>query len=915
MSLLPCFECEFSAASVEELNHHLWVEHAPDDESCSVCERPILKGNFPNHYACLFDSDSRGFLTAGSPLLCPVCGGQFESEEALDSHLNSHSSVDQLRVLGDAGGCANCDEVLSVDNLDSHLTCFATLAKSSSAEEEFHCPAESCEYSSVTKAEAVYHIWETHFNVDRFHGHCPGCSGSVTYGEIQAHLGCLTDFSPTQASQLLPQDKKCVICGHSSFSAAIVSGHYRDRHLPSSRQCPECAKSLQDDYNDVLNHVICLADEHNELPLSHITESWNCPGCHAVFATEDELVDHLSEEHINDLRGEMECQICREQLRSPTKHTDCLLKAAAPPDDSPMSESTEQTHSPVESHAANGYFGELQAFVENEKEAAREEVWDQYTSQSLGSILRKRSSIPELVYVGKPYHPNFDHQLSYQIPAEADRDKPRNIADEYGIYPGNEVILGGGFGSQLPRAAVVTFIDSPTIGFALRSSDEPVNNHLIRDLSKDDTSYHCVELINPTPFEREHEAISQVRARSSLRDLVVGNASVTERPVPLSDNVIDNLNDYQKHAVERALGTDQFLCIHGPPGTGKTRTLTRLIRLAIARGERVLATSHSNQAIDNLLAGSSTPASPDPDSLHYVATPADAKRTLPYRLEQKLKDNPDDADLQEQADSLLNRPKEIHVARVGANTSSDVVSQSYEGMDVHQADLVTGTMNALAELDISNTFDMVVMDEAAQATQPASFIPLLCGTRVILAGDHLQLPPYVADEQAKEENMHVSLFEHLLDTYGPETSVMLRRQYRMNEQIAAFPSKHIYDGKLETGEQNRSWTVGDLQPIMAVDINGDEQTDKVTKSKTSPAEAQMVANHVTLLEREDLPLKDIGVITPYTPRSARFGEQLQLRSIMLGNSKLTPSTHSKGQNARRLSFRLFGVIETTTPGS
>jgi superfamily I DNA and/or RNA helicase len=98
---------------------------------------------------------------------------------------------------------------------------------------------------------------------------------------------------------------------------------------------------------------------------------------------------------------------------------------------------------------------------------------------------------------------------------------------------------------------------------------------------------------------------------------------------------------------------------------------------------------------------------------------------------------------------------------------------------------------------------------------------------------------------------------------------MLQRQYRMNEEIAAFPGEHIYDGKLETGEENRTWTVGDLKPIMAVDVEGDEQTDDVTKSKKNPTEAQIVADHVKLLQMQDVPLKDIGVITPY---AAQIGE-------------------------------------------
>jgi superfamily I DNA and/or RNA helicase len=255
---------------------------------------------------------------------------------------------------------------------------------------------------------------------------------------------------------------------------------------------------------------------------------------------------------------------------------------------------------------------------------------------------------------------------------------------------------------------------------------------------------------------------------------------------------------------------------------------------------------------------------PDEDSLHYVASPPGRDRSLPPRLEERLEAEPDNEELQAQRRTLLNRPDELTIARIGGNSANEVINHEYATSWSGDADLVAGTMSSLSDLDADSQFDLVVVDEAGQAAQPSSFIPLLRGDRIVLAGDHLQLPPYAADEFAKEEEMHISLFEHLLETYGPSISVMLRCQYRMNESIAEFPNEHIYDGQLESGDVNRSWTIDDLQPIMGVNVEGDEQTREATHSKLNPSEAAVVANHVKLLRMHDVPLADIGIITPYT---------------------------------------------------
>lgn len=251
-------------------------------------------------------------------------------------------------------------------------------------------------------------------------------------------------------------------------------------------------------------------------------------------------------------------------------------------------------------------------------------------------------------------------------------------------------------------------------------------------------------LHNPVPNRREHTAVAQTRSRPTKAEPITGTDPITYDPSSVTAT-FDRLNEYQTEAAKRALAAEQVTCIHGPPGTGKTRTLISLICQLVAEGKRVLACAHSNQATDNLLVGSSAPDHTDPDSLHARATAG-----------------------------------EFTIARVGSGTNNRVVATEYADRPPSGADVVGTTMNAAATFDV-NEFDVAIVDEATQASIPASLIPYATAERIILAGDHKQLPPYASND-LQEREMELSLFEHLMDRYGDGVSTLLCRQYRMHEQ-------------------------------------------------------------------------------------------------------------------------------------
>jgi superfamily I DNA and/or RNA helicase len=207
-----------------------------------------------------------------------------------------------------------------------------------------------------------------------------------------------------------------------------------------------------------------------------------------------------------------------------------------------------------------------------------------------------------------------------------------------------------------------------------------------------------------------------------------------------------------------------------------------------------------------------------------------------------------------------------------------VIEAHYTDNNPAIADVVATTTNGAAGLG-DHQFDLAVVDEAAQASIPETLIPYACADRLVLIGDDKQLPPFSPNDadQAGGAVLNRSLFEHVLDAYETESSQLLKRQYRMSETIAEFPSKQFYDGKLEHGTKNRNWTLNGLDPLIGVDISGEEQ-----KKGTSPyneTEAECVARRAQRLVNQGVDPASVGVIAMYAAQCSRIERYLSEAGI------------------------------------
>jgi predicted DNA helicase len=381
----------------------------------------------------------------------------------------------------------------------------------------------------------------------------------------------------------------------------------------------------------------------------------------------------------------------------------------------------------------------------------------------------------------------------------------------------------------------------------------------------------------------------------------------------------ENLNQYQLEAVKKALGSNPLFLIHGPPGTGKTTTLVEIIEQLVKNEKKqVLATADSNTAVDNLM---ERLIKRNLDVVRVGHPARVSKELIEHSLDYKVQHHPRYKEIQEiekkidqikeeQANYLKPTPqwrrglsdKQIlELARQNKKTRGIKLSKiksmakwielqnqiknlieekkKIENQIVDEilktADVVLATNSTAGNEFLENrTFEVLVLDEASQSTEPSALIPLIKAKKVIMAGDHKQLPPTVLHPDAKD--LSYTMFERFIDLY-PEANYMLRIQYRMNDLIKEFPSKEFYNGELISHDSVKDIKLSDIAkeksdnpalddtPIVFIDTKGKfmEKTRRGSFSKYNPEEAKFVKNLVEELKKMGIPSEDIGVITPY----------------------------------------------------
>lgn len=399
--------------------------------------------------------------------------------------------------------------------------------------------------------------------------------------------------------------------------------------------------------------------------------------------------------------------------------------------------------------------------------------------------------------------------------------------------------------------------------------------------------------------------VEESRGRvAQLRRIVLGERAPQFGDLPEVKFQTD-LNPSQQQAVRFALSANDLAIIHGPPGTGKTTTVVELILQAVARGERVLACGPSNTAVDNILA-------------RLAATRTNVVRLgHPARVFKQLRDFTLDALVE--ADDLMYRIKNLYreadrlerksesytraAPAPGARQSqrreareirreAKDLKRQISGSIINSADVLCATTTFDDSILGDEVFDLVVIDEACQCTESASWIPMLRADRVVLAGDHFQLPPTVISKQAASEGFATSLLERLVNMYGTDINRRLTIQYRMHQQIMKFSSMTFYDDSLVADASVRGHLLSEIprldnipmtnEPLMFIDTAGkgwEETMEEEGDSKFNPGEANLVLMLVEQLVDAGLPAEDIAVIAPYAAQVRLLRDRCDLEDL------------------------------------
>uniref|UniRef100_A0A8C3KWM8 DNA-binding protein SMUBP-2 n=1 Tax=Chrysolophus pictus TaxID=9089 RepID=A0A8C3KWM8_CHRPC len=480
---------------------------------------------------------------------------------------------------------------------------------------------------------------------------------------------------------------------------------------------------------------------------------------------------------------------------------------------------------------------------------------------------------------------------------DSDTELPYNSfgpGDIVGLY--NSVSQG-----DLLSTGTVTRITSKAVTVAFEESRDGM-------LSVDHESlYRLLKLANDITYNRIKKALNALKRyhggpASDLIDVLFfsldPSPSSETKPLKLYN---DSLDASQREAVSFSLAQKELAIIHGPPGTGKTTTIVEIILQAVQQGLKVLCCAPSNVAVDNLverLAGykarilrlghparllepiqqhSLDAVLAHSDSAQIVA---DVRKDIDQAFAKckKSQDKGERGHFLSEIKALRKELKEREeTAMTAALTHANVVLATNTGASSD------GPLKLLPE----SYFDLVVIDECAQALEASCWIPLLKAPKCILAGDHKQLPPTIISHKAAAKGLSLSLMERVIKRYGEKVVKMLTVQYRMHEAIMQWASSEMYGGQLTAHPSVAQHLLKDLPgvtcteettiPLLLIDTDGCgllELEVEDEQSKGNPGEVQLAGLHIKALVDAGVKAQDIAVVAPYNLQVDMLREHL-----------------------------------------
>lgn len=435
--------------------------------------------------------------------------------------------------------------------------------------------------------------------------------------------------------------------------------------------------------------------------------------------------------------------------------------------------------------------------------------------------------------------------------------------DQRSFQSGTSVILKRPDEDEICAAHIVYSHDDATLTVRLHAFDFPEwieDKNIAVQLQPDRRSFKCMQHV-----------LDQVAQKpvASIAALLNGAGSQVQPRELVTPAPKDNsLNESQQLALERSAIHQPIFAIHGPPGTGKTNTLTAIIKTFVEQNERVIAAAPSNTAVDHLAqqliesdvkvfrlgntAKVNTTIAPyTPEGV--LTEPDRLKRLKKLHIEANaLRKKAGQFKRQFTAEDRQNRKAWYSEAR-SIQHEIKKLTNYYLERALDEADVVLGTPVGLQhDLIEGQHFDVALIDEAGQCLIPMGMLVMNQANRSIICGDHQQLPPTVLSRSMSKKQVASSLLEFALQQGVP--FVQLHSQYRMPPSIAAFSSSYFYQNKLHSVKRDNGIHLQFFDTAGA----GFSEEQSLSSSFFNTEELHSIQ---TFIEREKL--DDVLFISPY----------------------------------------------------